>query len=251
MTIRIDQQHATIFLGDYESSGINLLDPGELDFEYMQHMTCALDAFVPPPQPVRALHLGACACALPWAWETHRPGSSQVAVEINAELATACRSLFDLPRSPRLRIRVDDAHRVLSSVRPGSYDVVVRDVFNGPHTPRRLRSVEFYERARTALTPDGLLFANCGHGKGFDARADIAGALATFRHVAVVAEAKTLSGGRRGNLVLLAANDGHPEIPQSWAQCQRLLRRLPLPVRFLPRPDVERWLGTVPPIHDE
>lgn len=251
MTVRIDQQHATIFLGDYESSGVNLLDPGQLDFEYMQQMTCGLDAFSPRPQPIRALHLGACACALPWAWETHRPGSSQVAVEINEELAQACRALFDLPRSPRLRIRVEDAHDVLQSVRPDSYDVVVRDVFNGPHTPRRLRSLQFYQRVRTALAPGGLLFVNCGHGKGFDARADVAGALASFTHVAMVAESKTLSGGRRGNLVLMAVDDNHPDIPQAWTRCQRLLRRLPISVRFLNRADIERWLGTVPPINDE
>lgn len=251
MTIRVDQQRATVFLGDYESSGINLIDPGDLEFEYMQQMTCALDAFIPRPGTVRALHLGGCACALPWAWETHRPGSSQVAVEINQDIAQACRTLFDLPRSPRLRIRVDDAHRVISDVKPSSFNVIVRDVFNGPHTPRRLRSVEFYQRARTALATDGLLLVNCGHGTGFDARSDVAGALAQFTHVAMVAEGKTLAGGRRGNLVLIAIGDDHPNIAGAWADCQRRLRSLPLSVRFLPRADVERWVGTTHPIHDE
>ncbi|MDO5719129.1 MAG: fused MFS/spermidine synthase [Actinomycetaceae bacterium] len=251
MTIRVDQQRATIFLGDYESSGINLLDPGDLDFEYMQQMTCALDAFIPRPRKVHALHLGGCACALPWAWETHRPGSSQVAVEINSDIAQACRALFDLPRSPRLRIRVDDAHRVISSAKARNYDVIVRDVFNGPHTPRRLRSAQFYRRAHAALADDGILLVNCGHGRGFDARGDVAAALAEFAHVAMVAEGKTLAGGRRGNLVLIAVGAGHPHINRGWAECQRRLRSLPLSVRFLPRADVERWVGTTQPIHDE
>ncbi|MDO5721027.1 MAG: fused MFS/spermidine synthase [Actinomycetaceae bacterium] len=242
LTVRVDQQRATIFLGDYESSAINLADPGDLDFEYMQQMTAVVDGFFPRPQALRALHLGGCGCSLAWAWETHRPGSNQVAVEINPAIADACRQLFDLPRSPRLRIRVEDAASAVAAIAPQSMDVVVRDVFAGAQTPRQVRTLDFFNHCRRVLRPQGVLVANIGHGKGLDARVDCAAVTSLFRSCWLIGEGKVLSNGRRGNLVLVATN--RPEVSQAWDEATRGLRRLPFPVRVLSGADLKRWIGS-------
>ncbi|MDO5048959.1 MAG: fused MFS/spermidine synthase [Actinomycetaceae bacterium] len=249
--LRVDQQLATVFLDSYESSCINLQDPTDLEFEYMQQMTAALSAFI-PEGAVEALHLGGCACALPLAWDRERPGSAQTVVELNGALAESMRELFDLPRAPRLKIRVDEAWRAVQSMRPERFDVLVRDVFAGPRTPMPLRSIEFFRRAKQVLRPGGLLLVNCVHGAGIDARADCAGALEAFEHVAIVSEGKILNGGRRGNVVIVAykpADEDEP-VAQYFEELQRLLRKLPISSRYLNRQQATKWVGTVIPIKE-
>lgn len=247
--ISVDQQFATVYLNSYESSCINLADPTDLEFEYMQQMTAAIDAFI-PDRPVEALHLGGCACALPVAWDALRPGSSQTVVELNGVLANAMREIFDLPRAPRLKIRVDEAFSAVSSMRPERFDVIVRDVFAGPVTPTPLRSIEFFKKAYEVLRPGGLLLVNCVHGRGNNAREDCAAALQVFDHVSVAAEGKVLSGGRHGNVVIVAYKPiGEDEAVSSfWEEFQRRLRKLPIVSRYLNRKQVTQWVGPVPPI---
>lgn len=244
LTVRLDQQRATVFLGDYESSAINLADPGDLDFEYMQQMDAVVSGFFPPSQPLRALHLGGCACALAWAWETRRPNSRQLAVEINPRIASACREIFDLPRSPRLRIRVADAAQAVTTIASDSMEVVVRDVFAGAQTPRAVRTLEFYNHCRRVLQDDGILLVNLGHGRGLDARPDCAAVASLFTHQWLIGEGKVLSSGRRGNLVLVATNRPQPQA--AWEEAVRGLRRLPFPVRILAGTQLRRWVGTTP-----
>lgn len=245
--LRVDNQRVSVFLDGLESSALNLLDPTELDFEYMQYMTCVLDAFFPRPQPVSALHLGACACALPRAWDAARPGSTQTAVDLNGELLGLVRGLFDLPRSPALRLRTEDARVSLLGVRPGRFEVIVRDVFAAGVTPEVLRGAEFYAQAGAALSAGGLLLVNCAHGGGVDARAEVRAAREVFEQVRVIAEGKTLAGGRRGNVVLVArfpfVSEGVAQSGGFWDEVARGLRRLAFPARLLDEVDTVRWAG--------
>ena len=128
-----------LLLDGAESSFLDLRDPAHLDFEYHQQMDAVLAAQRGESSPVKALHLGGAGCALARAWDVTRPGSQQLAVEIDEILAHQVRTWFDLPRSPRLRIRVGDAAEVVSGLRPGQWDVVVRDVFNGGSVPAACR----------------------------------------------------------------------------------------------------------------
>lgn len=239
--VEVDQQIATVCLDGYESSAINLLDPGQLEFEYMQQMTCALDSFKPCGEAIRALHLGGCACALPWAWLTQRPGSEHSVVELNEELAAAMRRVFDLPRSPSLRIRIGDAGQVIHQIREDAYDVVVRDVFNGPTTPNTVRTGEFFAQCQRILRDGGLALVNCGHGSGLDAREEVAAALSVFEQVWLIGEGKVLAHGRRGNLVMVASDCSDWQRP--YAELNRQLRRLAVSVRLLPTSKTRRWVG--------
>ena len=71
--IRWDGPRATLLINGAESSCIDTSDPSYLDFEYMQHATCALQATYAANDPIRVLHLGGAACALPWAWSFSSP----------------------------------------------------------------------------------------------------------------------------------------------------------------------------------
>ncbi|MEE3852364.1 fused MFS/spermidine synthase [Gordonia sp. LSe1-13] len=182
-------------------------DPGVLDFEYMRQMAAMIAEAYSDDAALRVLHLGAAACALPRFIADRYAESRQVAVEIDGALARLAREWFDLPRAPRLRIRVGDAREVLESLREDTRDVVVRDAFAEARTPRHLTTHEFVVEVRRVLTPGGLYLANCGDNRDLTlARAEVTTAASVFEHVAVVADAAMLKGRRTGNLVLVASD---------------------------------------------
>lgn len=230
-----------LLLDGAESSYVDLRDPTHLDFEYQQQMDAALSALLGPTTPVRAVHLGAAGCGLARAWDATRPGTRQLAVELDALLARYVRAWFDLPRAPGLRIRVGDAAVEVASLRPGQWDVVVRDVFAAGVVPAPTRTEEFVRACATALTPNGVYLANVASIPREVAGAEIATAREVFASVLVVADPAVVRGRRRGNLVLVAS--ARPWDREEREAVERAVRRLPLPVRTwdpgdreLPRP---------------
>ena len=215
-----------------ESSWIDLRDPAHLDFEYQQQMNAVVDVLRPAPAPLRAVHLGGAACALARAWDALRPGSTQLAVEIDEVLALRVRPWFDLPRSPRLRIRVADAARAAPGLRPGGWDAVVRDVFARGRVPASCRDEAFVGACRRALAPGGLYLANTASAPGGPRRTvvgELAVAQRVFGGVLAVADAAVARGRRRGNLVIVARDA--PFTAREADAVERAVRRLPLPAR--------------------
>ncbi len=235
-----------LLLDGAESSFLDLRDPAHLDFEYHQQMNAVLAVQRGESSPVKALHLGGAGCALARAWDVMRPGSQQLAVEIDEILASQVRTWFDLPRSPRLRIRVGDAAEVVSGLRPGQWDVIVRDVFNGGSVPDACRSREFLTACLEALAPGGVLLVNTSSTPRAQAGAEIEALAEALQGDAsglvIVADPAAMRGRRRGNLVLVARRE--PFTAGEHEEIERAVRRLPLPVRTwspddaaVPRPE--------------
>ncbi|QWW18950.1 fused MFS/spermidine synthase [Schaalia sp. 19OD2882] len=250
-TLSWEGSRATVHLDEVESSCVDIEDPTRLEFEYMQHMTCAVDATFAPGTALRVLHLGAAACALPWAWARMRPGSRQVAVEVDAALAALVREWFDLPRSPELRIRVGEGRTVLQAARPGTWQVVCRDAFDHGVVPAHLATLEAARCAHEALVPGGLYLVNAAHGGLCDARPDVAALQEVFPLVVTVADPKVGRSGRRGNVVLVAqkapeGDEGGIDVDE----LDRLARRLPLPARINAGAGLSRWRAGARPVRD-
>lgn len=242
-------REVTVLVNGVPSSHLDLDDPGWLEFEYMQQMAALVEEVRSGPLDV--VHLGAAACALPRALDARRPGSRQLAVDLDGELLTLVRAWFDLPRSPRLRLRQGEARAVLSGLPDASADVVVRDVFAGDATPRHLTTAEFLTEVRRVLRPGGLYLANCADRPPLDlARAEVATTRTVLDDVVLVAEPGQLKGRRYGNLVVAAtAGPGGPDLTS--ARLERRLRSLPVPVRLLHGEDLRTFVGAARPIHDE
>ncbi len=218
-----------LLLDGTESSWVDLRDPTHLDFEYLQQMDAVVSALCGRGEPLRALHLGGAGCALARAWDAARPGSTQLAVEIDAVLARKVREWFDLPRAPRLRIRVGDAAQVVGTLHAEAWDVVVRDVFAGGMVPGACRGREFLAECRRLLAPGGLYLANTVCPPRDVVAAELAHLCAVFGGVLVVGDPAVVRGRRRGNLVLVAR--AQPFTPPELDAVERAVRRLPLPVR--------------------
>jgi spermidine synthase len=182
-----------------------------------------------------------------------RPGSSQLAVESDAEVAELVRRRLPLAqpgrrrtRAGRIRVRVADARAAVEQIPAGSFDVLVADVFAGSRTPAHLTSVEFTATAARALAPTGIYAANIGDGPPLaHARGRVAAVRAVFSHVCVIAEAAVLRGRRFGNLVVAASDH---ELPVAG-----LIRRAaadPFPARLVAGAELGRFVAGSAPITD-
>jgi len=212
-----DRRGAWMLLIDgVPQSHVDLDDPGYLDFEYVRRIGHVIDEAAPAGQPLRVLHLGAGALTLARYVASTRPGSPQLAVEVDAALVDLIRLRLP-PRNPRLRVRVGDARAELERLRPGSFDVVIADVFAGGRTPAHLTSAEFWAAARRVVhgtsrsSRDGVVAANVADGAPLaHTRAQVATARAVFPHACLIADAAVLKGRRFGNLVLAASPEPLP-----------------------------------------
>ena len=232
-----------------QSSHIDPFDPTTLEFEYMRQMTAVIDDAHPDPQtPLRVLHLGAAACALPAALAHRYPRSRHVAVEIDAELARLAREWFDLPRAPRLRIRVGDAREVVESLTEHTRDIVIRDVFAESLTPDHLKTVEFTAAVRRLLAPGGLYLANCGDRRDLKSvRREISTIAEVFPRVELIADPSMFNGRRSGNIIVVAGDGPLPDSPQ----LQRILRSDPEPSRLIAGDAAVEFARRAPALHDQ
>jgi hypothetical protein len=242
---RADPRLWTLLVNGVPSSPLHTTDPLVLDFEYLRWMAAAVDLLdPPPPAPLRALHLGGGACALPRWLEATRPGSRQVVVEVDGALVALVRRTLALPRAPRLRIQVGDARERLATRRGASADLVVRDVFAGDRTPRHLTTTGYLAEVARVLDPAGVYLANVAdRGTLAALRAECSAALACFPHVALVADPGLLRRRRFANSVLVAARR-----PLPLEALGRAVRGAAAPGRLLGTRDVaDLAAGAAPP----
>lgn len=244
--IRWDGALATLYFNGIESSCTNVDDPTSLEFEYMQHATCALDCVIGEAAPVRALHLGGAGCTLPLAWSYLRPKSKQTAVEIDPDLPDLVRRVFDLPKSPALSIRIGDGREVMSSFRDSTFNVIVRDTFANGQVPAHLATLECAKIAREKLKDGGLYILNCAHGGGSDARAEIATISEVFGQVMSIQDPKVGRSGRRGNVIVI----GYVGADYPVEDLDRALRRLPLPARVTHGVNLTKWCAGTSALRD-
>ncbi len=238
-----------LFIDGVPQSGVDLADPGYLEFEYVRRIGHVADLAFPPGQPLRALHLGGGALTLPRYLQHTRPGSRQLVAELDDELTGLVRGHLPLPAGHRIRVRAADARAVTESARPGSYDLVIADVFAGAVTPVHLTTAEFAAAAARALRPGGVYAVNVASGLPRDglgaARSAVATIRSEYKETCVIAEASVLRGRRRGNLVIFGSDQPLPE-----AALGRAAAADPFPARLVAGEDLRRFASGAPVVTD-
>ena len=235
-----------LLINGVPQSHVDLEDPGYLDFEYVRRIGHVIDGAAPAGQPLRVLHLGAGALTLARYVAATRPGSPQLAVEVDAALVDLIRLRLPWDANAKVRVRVGDARAELERLAAARFDVVIADVFAGGRTPAHLTSAEFWAAARRVLRGTGVVAANVADGAPLaHARAQVATARTAFPHACVVADAAVLRGRRFGNLVLAASPAPLP--------VDALTRRAagdPMPGRVVHGRDLTRFTAGVRPVTD-
>lgn len=238
------------------SSHIVLGEPRALVFEYMRWIATGTRAFADEfldTDKLRITHLGGGACTMARYFADIYPQSRNTVVELDGELARLAREWFDIPRAPRVKIRVDDARVVAEAFTPASRDIIIRDAFAGAVTPDNLTTVEFFEHCHRGLAPGGLYVSNCGdHSDLRGAKSELAGMMEVFDHVAVIADPPMLKGRRYGNIILFGSDrelfDAHS--PQAAAITRELLGG-GVPAHYKDEEWVRRFASGAHPRRDE
>ena len=228
-------------------SYVDLDDPTHLEFEYVRRLAHLADLALPPaPAAVDALHLGGGALTLPRYLAHTRPGSRQLAVEIDPELTEFVRTHLPLDKRARLRVRAADAREALATMKPQAWDLLVSDVFAGARTPAHLTSLEYVQLTAHALRDGGVYAANLADGSPLRfARAQAATVQAVYPHAVLIAEPAVLRGRRYGNLVLAASRH-----PLPVAALTRATAADPFPARVLAGEELAAWTGGAVPVTD-
>lgn len=239
----------TLIVDGTPQSHVNVDDPSELFFEYVQRIGHVIDQLGMPGEPITAVHLGAGAFTLPRYIHATRPGSRQQVIELEMELVDLVRAELPLPKQASIRVRHGDARVVLEKLPAGlrgSADLVVVDVFSGARTPAHVTSIEFYREVATLLAPGGVVAVNVADGPGLAfARGQAATLLSAVGEVAALAETQILKGRRFGNVVLVGSNQ---PLPLEWMP--RLLAGGPHPSKVIAGRELDDWIAGAPIVTD-
>lgn len=198
-------------IGGAEQSHVDIADPGYVFYEYLRRIANAVDTFAPAGEPITAAHLGAGALTLVRYIQATRPGSHQVAVDIEPELMGFVTDRLPLPAGTDCRLIVGDAREQLANLPkllnvPG-FDVIILDIFTGMDAPAHLANREFYREAAVALNEGGFLAINVGDDEGLPFfQLQATAMLEVFEHVWCLCESSMLTGQNEGNLVLIGTS---------------------------------------------
>jgi spermidine synthase len=232
----------TLIVDGTPQSHVNLDDPANLFFEYVQRMGHVIDQLGMPGEPITAVHLGAGAFTLPRYIHATRPGSRQQVIELESDLVDLVREELPLPKGASIRVRHGDAREILGHLPDGlrgAVDLLVVDVFSGARTPAHVTSIEFYREAMPLLAPAGIVLVNVADGPGLSfARGQAATLAEAVGKVAVLAETQILKGRRFGNVVLVGSK---APLPIAWLP--RLLAGGPHPAKVVAGRELDDWIA--------
>jgi spermidine synthase len=137
-------------------SAMELDRPFVSPFEYVDYLSLAL-AYRPTARNVLFVGLGG-GSAPKRLWRDF-PSVRIQAVELDPEVVDVAYRWFELPRSPRLQVEVEDGRRFLV-VDERRWDVIVLDAYYADSIPFHLATREFMQLVRERLAPGGVVVAN-------------------------------------------------------------------------------------------
>lgn len=196
-----------LLLDDAHHSYVDLDDPTNLKYNYVQWIAKAIDAVGgPPKQPLNVVFVGGGGFTLPKWLEATRPGSSALVLEVDQELVEFDEERLGLHPSDDLRVRTGDARISMLDVPDESADVVVGDAFGNYSVPWHLATTEWLDEVKRVLEPGGLYALNViDLGQLELLKAETATILDRFRDVRIVTNG-VLERPFGGNAVVLASD---------------------------------------------
>lgn len=220
-------------------SHVDLARPEHIFYEYLRRIGNVLDVFRPRGQPVRTLHLGAGALTLVRYLAVTRPGSQQVAVELERELLDFVLESMPLPEGTQLQSIIGDARWSLpQAAQHGPFDAIVLDIFSGPEAPEHIACREFYAETAELLAPGGVLIVNVGDEAALSlVRSQCAALRSVLSGAVLTAESGMFSERYPGNMILAAVSAA--EWPVEWSE--HLLAAGPHPCTVLSGMDLDRF----------
>jgi spermidine synthase len=156
---RLHQNSQTVslsFEGTLIQSTMLLKDPDELVLDYTRTM---MGALLFDPAPAKVLMIGLGGGSMLKYLHRHVPSADLSTVEISQGVIDLRDAFHIPPDSDRLRVLCDDGAAFVRLTKE-RFDLILVDGFDGKGIPEALCSRAFYQHARAALKPEGLLVTN-------------------------------------------------------------------------------------------
>lgn len=202
-----------------QQSHVDLLRPDRVFYEYLQRIANVIDQVAVPGTPLRVLHLGAGALTLVRYVQATRPGSRQVAVELEADLIDFVLGAMPLPAGTSCEIITGDAADAVLEQPDEAFDVVVLDIFAGADAPAHLTAPDFAAHLLRVCSSDGVVLVNVGDDPPLAfARAQSRQLSSLAQSTAVLTETAMIGGAQAGNVIVAARRTSWPD---AWTRALR------------------------------
>lgn len=226
-------------VGGKQQSHVDVRHPRQVFYEYLQRIVAVVDLVGEPRAPLRVLHLGAGALTLVRYIQATRPGSHQVAVDIDPDLIEFALEHMPLPAGTDCDILCMDAMDAIGAQPDATFDVVVLDIFAGADAPAHLTSAAFARELLRVCAEDGVVLVNVGDDPPLTfARAQSRQLSWLAGSTAVLTEAAMVDGSSAGNVIVAARRTVWPE---DWTRT--LLAAGPHPAAVLVGQDLTEFEG--------
>ncbi len=225
LTVADDRDSRYLRFDSSFQSGMYLGQPFRTRFEYTDYLDLGL-AY--NPRARRVLFVGLGGGSAPKRMWRDFPRLQIRVAELDPVVVDVARRYFALPRSPRLRVDVQDGRRFLATHKQ-RWDVIAIDAFYSDSIPFHLTTREFLELARARLAPGGVIVVNIIGAISGDESELFRAEYRTYRSVfSTVLVHPVLDPGDRDdeavrNLILVAT-DGAAPSPGFLAERWRRLR---------------------------
>lgn len=201
--------------GDKVQSAMRLAAPNELELAYTR---CMMGFLLFNPRPERVLMIGLGGGSLAKFIYHRLPWVNTVAVEISEQVLAAARSFFELPpEDERFRVVIGDGAGYVAR-EEDAFDVILTDGYVECDHGETLVTPMFYDRARLALTRNGILVTN------FLTTAPWLDAWLTRMEAAFEGRVLLLEVEPKGNLITFALNGPARKVP--WADLKSRAKEL-------------------------
>ena len=236
-----------LILDGLRHSYVDVDDPTFLEFSYVKALAGIVEGSFEQGEALDAYHVGGGGVTFPRYLAETRPGTRSVVSEIDPGVVDVDTERLGLETGPALRVRIEDGRLGVRRVADSSRDLVVGDAFGGVSVPWHLTTVEYAEELRRVLRPEGVYAVNIidFHPLGF-ARAELATLRRVFDHVALAADAFTLSGNGGGNLVAIASDS-----PIDKRAIERGFEMQPLAWDVIDGDRLTEWIGGASVLTDD
>jgi spermidine synthase len=144
-------------------SSVNYDDPSQLYFSYTKRVSNTIETLFFNSKKISTLHLGAGALSFARYIEATKPGSYQVAVEIEPNLYEFVESVLPLKNKDNIELLVGDAEEVVKNrieEFAGKFDLIIVEIFLGSEETTDVTTLDFFKLLKKTLKADGAVVVN-------------------------------------------------------------------------------------------
>lgn len=196
-------------------SALNVKDPSNLPFYYAKKLVSIVETLFPTREKLSVLHLGAGALSIARYIDSTRPGSDQVAVEIEDGLVEFVESVLPFNKTGTVDVIIGDGRSVVESKVEeftDKFDLIIVELFLDRTNPANSTSIEFYELLKKTLTSSGVIIVNIIDGGDYRFAASIYVTIReVFSKVKTVLDEKEFKIRTPGNILVVGSNGNNLE----------------------------------------